>query len=248
MLFVFLLLCIDCNAKEMKKSFERDVFIVKYEYGIDIKYKYSRDNFPKKWLKKPTLGKGTQMSDQEISRMLSLTNEFLFNYSKKCIETNLKSIVLLNNLSFYGKRYGGTSSKDSIYITSRGKIKQNSKIYTLGVMHAEFSSILFKKYKFPKKKWHLINKINFKYIGKGRDMLGQKSLNKNNEELLNDGFLAKYGQSSLENDFNRFAIWLFTKPNELSELAKKYPKIKEKRTLAMTFYKLNCEIKKNEDR
>jgi hypothetical protein len=107
----------------------------------------------------------------------------------------------------------------------------------LGIMHAEFSSILLKNYGFPSDEWQAINKPSWRYFGSGSEMLGEKGLYDQTEELLAEGFLSRYSQASLEEDFNVFADWVFTKPDRLRELASTYERIRKKYQVVIKFYK-----------
>lgn len=103
-------------------------------------------------------------------------------------------------------------------------------------MHSEFSSILMKNYSFPENAWQSKNPSNFQYVGNGRDMLGTGNSYSQTPELLTKGLICEYAQASVEEDFNMMAYWLFTKPNELKALAKKYPIINSKLLLVINFY------------
>lgn len=104
-------------------------------------------------------------------------------------------------------------------------------------MHAEFSSILFRSSKFPIQEWEAINKPEWRYLGTGFDQLGNSNLYAQTEELLEDGFLNEYSKASLEEDFNTFAAWVFTRQDRLSKLALKHKRIRMKYELVAEFYK-----------
>ena len=126
-----------------------------------------------------------------------------------------------------------------MYITCRTQAQGYDKPYLSATLHREFSSILLRNYKhnFPKEAWEAANVPGWKYGGTGIEMLGRKDLFDQSDELLSKGFLITYSQSSMENDFNEFAAWAFTKPNHLQELASKYERINEKYRLTTNFYK-----------
>lgn len=67
-------------------------------------------------------------------------------------------------------------------------------------------------------------------------MLGPSDLFSQTPELLSKGYICKYAQASVEEDFNMITLWLFMKPNELKSLAKKYPLINSKMWMAINFY------------
>ena len=209
-------------------------------YGVNIHYIYdSQAFFPKEWLLAPISGKGSQIHLKEVKRLLPITEEFLSKYSKSILKKNLLDIYLLGELKFYGKSYGATNSKSALYVKSKGKSEGFTDSYLLGMMHHEFSSILLRNYKdeFPTDAWKAANQDGWKYFGTGESMLGQKDLFGQSEELLSRGFLVKYSQSSLEDDFNTFADLAFTEPNRLKELASKYERINKKYQLMIDFYK-----------
>src|SRR5262249_49813064 len=103
--------------------------------------------------------------------------------------------------------------------------------------HSEFSSILFHNHPFPWDRWQKVNVAGFSYPRSSLAFLDQRELYGQDNRLLNQGFVVKYAQSSLENDFNMITDWLFTRPSQLSTLADKYRRIGAKQDLAVRFYK-----------
>lgn len=108
-------------------------------------------------------------------------------------------------------------------------------------MHSEFSSILMKNYFFSETVWKGANRGDFEYIGNGRDILGKNQGYNQSDELLSKGLICAYAQASVEEDFNMMVYWLFTKPNELKTLAKKYPIINSKMWMVIDFYQLSVD-------
>ena len=112
-------------------------------------------------------------------------------------------------------------------------------------MHAEFSSILFHRYEFPRQEWQATNKPGWKYVGTGFDMLARNDSYDQTPALLENGFLEGYSQASMEEDFNGLVQWAFAKPDRLSKLFVKYERIRKKYQLVIQFYKTvdpNIEI------
>ena len=67
-------------------------------------------------------------------------------------------------------------------------------------------------------------------------MLTRADLYDRTDELLQNGFLEGYSQASLEEDFNKFVDWAFTKPERLRKLASKYERVRKKYQLVIKFY------------
>ncbi len=230
-----------CNTQ-----IESQVAQIYQDYGVRVLYQYDRDQyFGMKSKSPPINAQGEQLSDDEILRILPVIKEFLSVYSKDVIAKNLKVIYLTKKLFLYGKSFGASYGGKALYIKSEGIYKGFTNEFLLGTMHAEFSSILMKNYSFPENAWKSINPSNFQYVGNGRDMLGTGSSYSQTPELLTKGLICEYAQASVEEDFNMMVYWLFTKPNELKALAKKYPIINSKMRIVIDFYQhsVNSQIK-----
>ena len=211
---------------------------IKSEYGVQVHYKYDKKlYFSAGWIRKPSSAEGKQILEKEVERILPIIETFLSRSPKKVIKRNLSDIFLLGELTFYGKSFGATASLDGLYIKSKGVEKGYTKEFLLESLFHEFSSILFRNYDFPKTHWESINPKNFKYSGTGVEVLGSANLYDQTDELLREGFLVKYSQSSLENDLNMLSEWLFTKGRELDVICKKNHRVKLKKEIAQKFYK-----------
>ncbi len=221
-----------------RAEIEIKIASIKSKYNVQVHHFYSvEDYFPASWRKAPISARGRQLALEEVARLLPIIERFLSTYPKTVLSDNLADIYLLAELHFYGKIYGATNSQSGLYIKSEGNRKGFSNSFLLRTMHAEFSSILMRNHEFPEEKWRMDNAADFEYRGTGREMLGETDLYRQTSELLSQGFIVKYAQSSVENDFNMIAYWLFTDRDRLRQLARKYPRIKAKMELAINFYK-----------
>jgi hypothetical protein len=205
---------------------------IKQLYGVNIHYEY----VPKSFFPRHPSARGSQARVKNIPSTLSLVEEFLSKYPKEVISRNLTHLFILGTLEFFGKRYGGTYIDSAIYVSTGGFLKYSDSSL-LGLMHAEFSSILLQNYEFPSKEWEAINKPTWRYFGSGFEMLGRMDQYHQIDELLENGFLDGYSQASLEEDVNIFVDWIFTKPERLQKLTAKYERIQKKHQLVMKFYK-----------
>jgi hypothetical protein len=204
-------------------------------YGVTIHYRYTgTDFFPERYRGEPYSPRGAQIEEDELSETVELIEEFLSAYPPVVIRRHLEDIYLLRWLEWRGKRAGGTNVGTSIYIAN-DDYRQG---YVLELLHSEFSSRLFHRYPFPEERWKRINDKDFEYYGSGWDMLGQEGLMKGSPELWAEGFVVKYGKSSLINDFNMIVRGLFVDMyGRFDELCRTYPKIRAKRELAVEFYR-----------
>jgi hypothetical protein len=238
------ILVFDLQLYEQKKDrgpeIEAKVEQIKNHFGVQVHYRYDANAFfPESWKQTPISGRGAQMPLGEVDRVLAAIEKFLGEYPLEVLHKNLTDIYLVNGLEFYGKGFGGAYSTSALYINNEGQTKGYAEEFLLSTMHSEFSSILMRNYRqqFPGRVWSTLNPDGFSYGGTGVEMLGHGDIFQQTQELLRDGFLFKYSQSSLENDFNMFAFWAFTKPGELQDIAVKYEKINKKYELMTEFYR-----------
>jgi len=225
----------------LRDKIETELQNIKSQTGVQVHYLYDPATFfPKEWQDDDTSPRAEQLPLDEVWHMIPLIKRFLAVYPENVLRADLTGIYLASRLSFFDKNYGGTSHVSSIYINCD---EETPDAFLLARMHSEFSSILLRKHPFSKEQWAKLNPPQFRYVGSGVPMLGQRNLYAQDHRLLSDGFLVRYSQSSLENDFNMITDWLFTKRNNLNSLCKKYPAIREKRDLAINFYQsVGCQL------
>ncbi len=208
-------------------------------YGLNIIFSNKGQIFPKDWTNEKINGKAIPIQNIEKKRSLKIINKALLKYPKQLIEENLSSIFVFGYLEFFGQPYGGTNSNHNIYITNKGNLKGSSEQYIEQLIHAEFSSILFRNFKhlFDKKEWRKLNPIDFSYGKGGVEAIRKGKANERfNTSINRKGFINQYATSSLENDFNSFAKNLFSPKNGFEELYTNYNIIKSKRAFVIDFY------------
>jgi len=206
--------------------------------GVALHYYYDANSFfPSSWLREPINCTGRQFDLIEAPRVFANIAIFTFSYSSTFLKRNLTDIYILNDLECYGKSYGGTSGRSSIYLEVDTQDEGYTDQFLLGMLHSEFSSILIRSYQFPEQEWRQINQNGFAYSENALEVVEQDRIREPTKDLLEAGFLVRYATTSLENDFNMFAEWLFTREKELCELRTRYERINKKAHLAIEFYK-----------
>ncbi len=168
--------------------------------------------------------------------MISLES-FFSSYPKKVIQNNLKAVYFVGELTNRGKIPAGFASGKSFWISTKHPKRRFSKSEYLRVIHHEFAHILHNNNPFPKEKWLNINEKGFKYVGSGWDIMGSNDVHQGGVERHQKGFLIKYNEGSIFEDFAVYAEWLFVKEKKLMQLAKKYDRIRRKYNIVLAFYK-----------
>lgn len=220
-------------------DFEKQIDDIEQLYGIELEYKLEKTIIPELWVNPPASGTVEAIAQSDLCRAVSILSRELKKYPSEVIRSNLKSIYLLKSLSFYGVEYGGTFLGRSVYLTAGNRSEGYSEYYFSSLIHHELSSLLFNSYAFPEEEWSAINPKDFHYAQSDQDILNAIETNtdlEGSDKLYHNGFIADYGQSTLENDFNLYAELVFVDPKKLQTLAKKYPIIKKKAELVKKFY------------
>jgi len=223
------------NLKDVKK----DIQELELKYGIKIKYDVDEKTIPKPWRRSPSNATAEPLNQINLNRLIQILSRELNKYPIDIIKRNLSDIYLFKSLSFYGVQYGGTSINTSIYLTGGSVIEGYDNIYFASLFHHEMSSIFYRAYPFPKETWSSINSENFFYADSNSQVL--EAIVKGNESgdktrFYQKGFISKYGQSTLENDFNLYAEMIFIHPQQLKRLSDKYPRVRQKFELIKHFY------------
>jgi hypothetical protein len=182
--------------------------------GIPIDFIPTAASFPQSWNHAPINGYAEPLDSNETERTMRVLNTALRKYDSALLHRNLKHIYVFRRLSFYGVGYGGSFWFCGVYFWLFGLASAYSDTYIEQVFHHEFSSILLRNYPrlLDTALWKSLLPEGFCYSdplnGVGAIKKGEygQSLT---DALCNDGFADQYALSSLENDFNTFAAYLF---------------------------------------
>ncbi len=214
--------------------------------GVIIEFTVNENTFPESWKTEEIDAKGVALDDSEKKRSIELIKKALAKYPSKMLMQNLKKIVVLKSIAFYGLEFGGTNSSDVVYVTNDGIANGYTDDYVEQVVHHEFSSILLRNFPelFNDAAWR---KINGKAYGTGGVDALRNGVSSEvyDENLMKMGFLDEYSTSDLEEDFNTFAQNIFHSDEEFWSYCDKYPDINSKLNLIVEFYgKLSPEFTK----
>jgi hypothetical protein len=207
--------------------------------GITISFTTDSTMFPESWRGGTIKGEAASLSESEYTRSKNIVAKALEKYPKEVLSKHIKKIYVLDNIFFYGIKYGGTNSLDKVYITNRGLASGYSDHFIERLFHAEFSSILLRNvsYYLNKTSWLACNAPDFKYGGTSQDAIKNKTNGEDFDPILNEqGCLTQYGSSNFENDVNSFAKNLFKADPGFWNIIEKYPRIKCKLDLLLFFY------------
>lgn len=210
------------------------------ETGVEIICTTEPDMFPPSW--QEFNPRATSVRPSEVERSMEIIFDALGKYPAIVMEENLGRVYVVGSLEFKGVSYAATNSRDTIYMTNRGRSEGYTNVFIERLFHAEFSSILLRNYRdsFPEESWLAANPEEFEYGESGAEaILTGRASEDMNPKLLKQGFLTEYGMSTMENDFNSYAKHLMTQGSIVLECAKRYPRVQKKIDVFIAFY---CSI------
>lgn len=195
--------------------------------------------FPKCWLSTDINARAEALQESEIERSRIILSRVMEKYPAEVLARNIEVVYVLHRLTYKGISAGGTNSCRNIYIVNRGSCEGYTEKWIERTFHAEFSSILLRNYPqyLDREAWEQANAGSFNYGVSGVQCVKQKQARKVFDPSLHrDGFLYQYARSTFENDFNSIAAQLFLGDDRFWSLVDRFPAIKEKTELAITFY------------
>lgn len=209
--------------------------------GIHVSFDYSRNIFPDFWQQPPINAEAEPIVVSEIERCKQILNRALEKYPSSLLEQELKSVYFIKAMKFYDVGYGGTNSTDALYLTNNGSSQGYTDLYLEQTFHHEFSSILYRNHPSFIREWDWTrsNSRDFAYtdpengVGAIRDNRSSQDFD---TLLCVKGLLTQYSTSGMENDLNTFAQNLFSPSPGFWEIVDRYPRIRRKVRLIVSFY------------
>ena len=206
---------------------------------IEIRFDADGQIFPSRWYNPKINARAESLVQTEKGNVINCLYGTFAKYPREVLCKYLTKVFVLKSMRFYGVSYGGTSSGQVVYIIDDYENYNCSYDLLENYFHHEFSSILLHKNRcsLKKKQWKKINPPDFHY-GKGGLQAIINSLDDMtfNADLNEKGFLTRYSQASLEEDFNVYCQNIFNGGYDFWQIVKKFPKVKAKTDLVIQFY------------
>jgi hypothetical protein len=207
--------------------------------GVGVIYTATEGMFPKKWYNSKIDAQAVSLSPGEIPYVDSILGKAFSKYPARVLRENLETVYILKTLRFYGLPYGGTFTGHSVYITDNDSDRNYTRTFIESLFHHEFSSILLRSHEryLQKRNWKKANRAGFTYGTGGISAIREGNSSMEYDPGLNkEGFLNRYTQSSLEEDFNVMAQNLFCGGKRFWNIVDEFPGIRKKASLAIAFF------------
>ncbi len=207
--------------------------------GIDILFDTEPLMFPAGWYCEQISAEAVSLPREHRTEAMDILNKAIAKYPEDVLFVYLRKVYVLKSLAFFGVPYGGTNTKDVVYLTYDNSCPEHTTEIVEGIFHHEFSSILYRKFtdRLNKQAWLEINPPGFQYHDGSVEAIkkGKASMDFD-YNLLPNGFLNEYSQSAFEEDINVFSQNLFSGGEQFWSIVDTFDKIKEKTKLTIEFY------------
>ena len=189
----------------------------------------------------------TEYTAPGLNRTIELIIAQLARYPDQMLRDNVSTVIVLGSLeAANGARGGGTYSVAARCLYIVGVIDDTalSERAVAGAVHHELSSLILMNHRdrFPEEQWLRQNPPDFRYdYGPGGGGSAAVAAGKDGRqptiELLQQGFLNRYSQTTMEDDYNQIIEVLMLSPETFEQARRPYPRLFNKMQLAMQFYK-----------
>jgi len=180
-------------------------------------------------------GKAFTASPTVLHESLKGVEDALNCYPKGFVSSLIKAIFISGELWFDGERAGGTYGRSWLIVASSSKqedIESNYNSAFYGVHH-ELSSFVINRWPMVIVEWGELMPAGWEPTTSYSKALG---VDRSAKPDYANGFLSKYAETSVENDFNTYAEFAFGRSDELVDLAGRYPLVAKKLRLFIDAY------------
>jgi hypothetical protein len=189
---------------------------------------------PKDWAVLP-------IADADLVPALKLVIEALSVYPPGFVRETMGPLVLCGGLKIGADPVGGMTYVSTIYIVASDLADPSMRLFARDTVHHEFSTLALSKAPLDDKAWLAANPPGFAYAIDTDSNAKMEATQLTDEParlpaLHEQGFMSRYGQASVRNDFNTYADAAFGHPADLVALMLQYPRIRRKAALFAGVY------------
>ena len=206
--------------------------------GVDIVWRCSPDMFPASWQEPSIDAHADAIAPSVLDKTRAIIRRGLHKYPGTLLARNLTRVYLVGRIHFRGISAAGTNSLENVWV-SNAPVSGFTDRFVEGVLHAEISSILLRNHLqgLDETSWTSVNPPDSHYgVGGTTAVRAGTAGQESSDELYAAGYLYQYGQASLEEDFNSYAIHLFCGPPSFWTAVDRFPRVARKMQLAVAFY------------
>lgn len=237
--YVFTLLCLaglrapsagatqpdGADEARLMAEIERQVSEIKEQRGITFHWQYSPEIIPVHIRDRL---RASQASVEQVQMMLRLTHRLLEIWPQE-VTKHINAIYAFHEIEMYGIVGVCMEYDGGVFMTC------NLPEYVLWprIIH-EAAHAVSRYVRLDAELWNRHLAPDARYIGAEATQGNPFEIN---EEILSRGFLEKYAQIDLDEEFAILSQYIFGAPDRIIELMNKYPAVRTRATLAINYYR-----------
>lgn len=217
---------------------------IKATWGIDVRYDGDPSGFIVYGDRIPDVWSLGRIDAPDVVPGLKAVREALSVYPKTFLAQDanyIHPIFLVRSISIKGLEVGGLIFGTSIYIPTREMQLPYSVTFAEDTFHHEFSLLALYEGQSPKQAWAAVNPPGFVYATEkdpdvAREFGHRADSRDTTDEVHEAGFMVKYAESALEEDWQTYAEQAFGHPAALIDMIGKFPRVKAKAKIFIAHY------------
>lgn len=202
-----------------------------------IKWTLAPSDMPRKWLRPGINPEIRTIEDaKQKEYWAAVVNRVLTAYPPETLRKCMDSLVIVEFLKLKNIAAAGYAADRQCFIAVSNRIRPRTVESVESTIHHELSSLLLDKHFLclSEWQWKLINPKDFQYLGWSG--VSNSAVLDSSEAMKEDGFFRRYAKSSVGNDFNTIAEYLFMGSEELWSDVERHPRIRKKVDLTIDVY------------
>jgi len=172
----------------------------------------------------------TDLPGDDRNAALGALNQAMAIYPPGFLDTILHRIVLAGRIEMWGTEVGGFFNNATIALNNNGATSTAGAVFLADSFHHELSSIVRNQVLFNVSDWTSNNPPGFAYksLADYKAILAERPSVEGDDALHAQGFVSRYGTTSLDNDWNTYAERVFGHGRSLAVLIHRFPRMRDK--------------------
>ncbi|MDR3435252.1 hypothetical protein [Telmatospirillum sp.] len=196
------------------------------------------DSIPNTWRLESAVANDVVPALRAINAALSV---YPIDFVRKYMGHDIGTIFLVRSLVVNGYSSSGMIFSGAIYVGMRDAANSGIAAFDADTLHHEFALFALYDGPSPKARWAAVNPSDFAYATEHdadvvREIGHRPDAQDTSDAVRELGFMEKWAESSLEEDWQTYAEQAFGHPADLVGLVKRFPRIKAKTRIFIDHY------------
>lgn len=172
----------------------------------------------------------TDLPGDDRNAALAALDRAMSVYPPGFLDTILHRVVLAGRIGMWGTDVGGFFNDATIALNDAGAASTAGAVFVADSFHHELSSIVRNQVLFNVGAWTSDNPPGFAYksLADYKAILAERPSVEGDDALHAQGFVSRYGTTSLDNDWNTYAERVFGHGRSLAVLIGRFPRMRDK--------------------